>query len=202
LSDRSVGRIHALYPYEGALARALRRFKFGGEASLAGPLGRMLARSPILHESPEGRPWDWVCAVPLHASRRWVRGYDQAHLLAQWTLHHARAQLAPRLPPLDARLLRRKRATQPQSDLGLGERLSNLRGAFEARRSASLEGQSVLVIDDVTTTGATLHACFDALESAGVGHCVGLTLMRTLDLGGALRASERPRLIEREPGAA
>jgi ComF family protein len=154
--------------------------KFGGEMALAGPLGRMLSGAPILFESPGGSAWDIVCAVPLHPTRRWVRGFDQAHLLAHWAMDHARRTLGPPLPRFEKRLLRRRRATAAQSDLGAAERLSNIRGAFRAAKPRAIVGASVLVIDDVTTTGATLHACFEVLRAAGAREWAGLTLARAL----------------------
>jgi len=76
--------------------------------------------------------------------------------------------------------LRRRRATPPQTDLSLTRRLENVRGAFVAPEPEKAEGRRILVVDDVTTTGATLRACVAALEEAGASEVGALALLRTL----------------------
>jgi len=75
----------------------------------------------------------------------------------------AEALAAPRLPGA----LTRVRPTRPQARLGPAERRANLAGAFRVERPGSLAGRSVLIVDDVLTTGATLEACLDPLRRAG-----------------------------------
>lgn len=166
---RRVGDIEALFLYEGPLASAARRLKFHGEIVLAGPLGRLLAAAPIFREG-----WDLVAPVPLHWRRALLRGYNQAALLARWAVRSG-AAAGPRLAP---RLLRRLRATAPQTDLDRDARRRNLAGAIAARGRTSLAGLRVLVVDDITTTGATLGACIDALRAAGAARAAGLALLR------------------------
>lgn len=146
----------------------------------------MLSTAAMLAHAPSGAAWDIVCNVPLHRTRVWSRGYDQAQLLARWAVFHARRERGID-PFVDPRTLKRRRATVPQSELGLVERLSNLTGAFVVRNVDGVRGKRVLVIDDVTTSGATLHACFSALRDAGASEVAGLCLMRTLADGAALR---------------
>lgn len=189
IEARRVGRIDALYPYEGPIGDAIKRMKFGGEMALAGPLGRMLSGAPILFESPGGSPWDLICAVPLHPTRRWIRGFDQAHLLTHWAIEHARKTIGTSLPHFEKRLLRRTRATVAQSELDAAERLANIRGAFTLGPRVRCRGASVLIIDDVSTTGATLHACFETLRKAGAREVAGLVLARTLIDAQAIRPS-------------
>lgn len=168
-ASRRVGDIEALFLYEGPLAAAVVRLKFGGQLELAGPLGRLLAAAPVWHEG-----WDLVAPAPLHWRRALARGYDQAGLLARWAVRTA----GPRRPPLDLRLLRRLRATAPQTDLDGPARRRNLAGAIALAARRSVAGRRVLVIDDVTTTGATLGACIDALRAAGAARAAGLALLR------------------------
>jgi ComF family protein len=159
----------ALFAYDGPLAAAVTDLKYSGDVALAGPLGRLLAGADALR-----RPWDLIAPVPLHPRRAVLRGYNQAALLARWTVHHAglpRARHAPRL-------LRRLRATPPQTALDAAARRRNLAGAFAVRRPVA--GLRVLVLDDVTTTGATLAACLAALQTAGAVEVAGLALLRTL----------------------
>src|SRR5690606_29209375 len=101
-----------------------------------------------------------VVPVPLHCARLRRRGYDQALELAR-PLAHALAL------PLQPRLLQRVRATAPQSELSAAARRRNLRDAFVVAADAAPPAHVVLV-DDVMTTGATLHAAARALRHAGV----------------------------------
>lgn len=168
-AQRRVGTVEAVHAYAGPLARAVAALKFSGQLELAGPLGRLLAGADLLR-----RPWDSVVPVPLHRWRALVRGYNQADLLGRWALRHA-GRPARELQP---RLLRRVRATAPQTAQDGVARRDNLVGAFLA--AAAVAGRRVLVVDDVTTTGATLDACMGALRCAGAREVAGLALLRTL----------------------
>lgn len=167
--QRVVDGVEAIHAYAGPLTRAVAALKFSGQLELAGPLGRLLAGADLLR-----RPWDSVVPVPLHPWRALLRGYNQADLLGRWALRHA-GRPADLLRP---RLLRRVRATPPQTAQDAVHRRDNLAGAFVAAAAAA--GRSVLVVDDVTTTGATLAACLAALRRAGAGEVAGLALLRTL----------------------
>lgn len=168
----------APFAYRGPLARAVLALKFGGALALAGPLGRLLAVQPWLDLG-----WDAMVPVPLHWRRRCVRGFDQAEELARWVAWHRREAGKPS-PTLTLRVLRRVRATSPQTDLDAHARSANVAGAFRVRRGAALAGRRVLLIDDVTTTGATLRACTLALQHAGAAEVGALALLRTLDWTG------------------
>lgn len=112
---------------------------------------------------------DVAVPVPLHAGRRRWRGYNQSADLAQ--------QLG--LPVMQA--LRRRRATPPQTALPAAQRHRNVKGAFEARRTARrLRDAVVVLVDDVATTGATLDACAVALAACGVREVRALTAARVV----------------------
>jgi len=163
--------IWAVHGYGGPLLRALHRLKFHGQPAWAGPLGAVLARSPLLD-----RPWDAIVPVPLHRARQRARGYNQATLLARHATHH---RPRPR-PPLRPAWLQRPRATAPQHRLPAAERPDNVRDAFAVPRPASLRGRRILLVDDVTTTGATLRAARSALRAAGAAEVGALALLRVL----------------------
>lgn len=168
--DRRRDGVEALFAYEGPVARAVTRLKLSGDTAVAGPLGRMLATAPIWAE-----PWDLIVPVPLHFGRALGRGFNQAHLLAYWA---RRAQATD--ATLEARALARTRPTPSQTELTAARRRTNVLGAFRVRRPARVAGRRVLVVDDVTTTGATLAACSTALVGAGARRVGGLALLRTL----------------------
>ena len=110
-----------------------------------------------------------VVAVPLHPARRRERGFNQA------------ADLARGLGLTTCPALRRVRATRVQAGLPAAQRHGNVRGAFDAtRHAATLRGAIVVLVDDVSTTGATLDGCARALKAAGVGEVRALTAARVV----------------------
>lgn len=168
----------ALFAYEGPLARALTRLKYHGNPAWAGPLGGLLASAPELRDSPRsGAPWDAIVPVPLHWKRLMTRGFNQSLLLAQAA---RRAQARRARVPVRPSWLKRVRATPPQAELDAATRRRNLQDAFAAPRPRQVHARRILLVDDVTTTGATLDAAADALRRAGAAEVGGLVLMRTL----------------------
>lgn len=144
----------ALGHYGGRLAEAIRAYKFGRSRKLSVHFATRLA----VEVQERGWTLTQVAFVPLHPARLRRRGFDQARLLAQ--------ALAPRLSVPCRPLLERTRRTAPQARLSARERLRNVQGSFAPRRP--VEG-TVLLVDDVFTTGATLGACSNALYRAGAG---------------------------------
>jgi ComF family protein len=112
---------------------------------------------------------DAVVPVPLHSSKRRERGFNQAADLAQGV----------GLTPCMA--LKRVRATRAQASLPAAQRHGNVRGAFAVtRHAAALHGAVVVLVDDVSTTGATLDACARTLTAAGVREVRALTAARVV----------------------
>lgn len=150
-----------------ALARELvLSLKYRGHRHLAPLLGAIA--SELVPERV-----DLVVPVPLHPRRRAERGFNQSELVAREV--SARRGLA-----LDTGALVRERETPPQTGLSAREREANVRGAFVAARR--LDGQTVLLVDDVCTTGATLGACARTLRRAGAVRVVAVTVTRAADM--------------------
>jgi ComF family protein len=149
----------AAFVYGGAVARAITRFKYERHPDLARPLADLLRRAAVALAPLR---LDVVVPVPLHPSRLVERGYNQAALLARPLAASLGARFAPRA-------LERVRDTARQATLDRGAREANVSGAFRARASAAIRGRSVVLVDDVETTGATLAACAHALLAAGAG---------------------------------
>lgn len=163
--DACIAAVDYAYPWADALAQ----FKFRGDPGWARALATLMRSTPWMEPALESA--DRVLAVPLSTERLRERGFNQSALLAR-QLAGAKA---------DCHTLLRLHATEAQSGLPRAQRLRNLRGAFavEPARAASLRGQRVVLIDDVMTTGATLHAATLALREAGVAHVTAAVLART-----------------------
>ena len=110
---------------------------------------------------------DVIVPVPLHWTRLWKRRFNQAAFLAQYLARTANKKFDPAL-------LKRRKATS-QVGLHARERHKNMRRAFATRPGLSLAGKSVLLVDDVRTTGATTAACVEALQKAGAASVHVLT---------------------------
>jgi len=144
--------------YAGLLQKAIQQFKFENATHFDAPLASLLTE--ILDLQPFPVPPDLVAAVPLHSVRIRERGYNQSHLLARRISDHLRV-------PLDSQLLTRIKPTLPQQTLPAKVRQKNLRRAFTM--SQRLEGEKVLLVDDVLTTGTTARECSRTLLKGGAG---------------------------------
>jgi ComF family protein len=151
--------------YEGALRRLIHLFKYEKVQTLAGPLSDLLAAA-----MPRDQRFDAIAPAPLHWRRRWLRGFNQAELLAR------RLSKRTGIPML--RALRRVESTRTQAGLSNTARRGNVARAFRARRGAAIEGKRILLVDDVMTTGSTAAACALALKRAGAERVALLTVAR------------------------
>jgi ComF family protein len=147
--------------------------KFYGRGHLANRLGELLLR-PL--EALTERDSALVVPVPLHASRSRERGFNQAALLARGLVRKIRRK--ERGLQLAADLLFRLRPTLPQVGLSASARRENVRGVFAVSKPERVRNRTVLLVDDVMTTGATLSACAAALKRAGATRVLALSLAR------------------------
>ncbi len=145
----------ALFELRGTGRHLVHRFKFRDAPGLARPFAALAEQ--LLIES--NFSIDLIVPVPLHWSRRWSRGYNQAGLLCN--------ELSRRVGVPDYPVLRRVKRTRQQSTLTREQRLKNLDGAFAVKPGVSLGGKSLLLVDDVITTGVTLGAATTTLLENG-----------------------------------
>jgi ComF family protein len=125
----------------------------------------------MLEAAPFVRSAHQIMPVPLHWTRLWTRGYNQAAWLAQAVAARSHVTFAPQG-------LVRKRRTPSQNGLSRAGRARNVAGAFAVTRD--VKGQHIVLVDDVFTTGATLYACAKALLRAGAVQVDGVTLTRVV----------------------
>jgi ComF family protein len=159
-------KIRSVFLYEQPLIQMIRETKFSRKARHLRYFSEelylfLLARLPVTIDA--------IVPVPLHRAREWERTFDQAGLLARH-LHDLCG-----LPVKN--VLIRKKNTVPQTSLSGAARRRNLRNAFGLKRGARIPA-SILLIDDVITTGATLEACAMLLRKAGARRVYGLTIAR------------------------
>jgi ComF family protein len=148
------------------LRQAIHALKYENNTTLAAPLGAMMVDLWRRGGLPQA---NLILPVPLHTRRQDERGYNQSSLLARVLGRGVGV-------PVDEHTLIRPRATLPQVGLGLSERQQNVEGAFACR--GDVKGQTVVVVDDVCTTGATLEACAAILRAGGATSVWAFTLAR------------------------
>ena len=165
----------AAFAHRDEAQRILRRLKYGGGQRVAEPLARQAlpALRRLLAVSGDAP----LVPVPLHRVRQRDRGYNQAHLLAAALARRAGLGVWPALV--------RRRPTERQHGLDRATRLRNLRHAMaflppSAAATAGAGGQpaSVILVDDILTTGATFEACAVILREAGIETVYGFAMAR------------------------
>lgn len=162
--------IRALYSFEGPVVEAVHLYKFQRRNRLAETLGGTMA----------GHAAQWLVhareylavPVPLHPRRLRERGFNQSALLARQVARKTGMEL-------DLFTFRRVKDTEVQSRLGKRARRRNVREAFSVTDPARFRGRTILLIDDVATTGSTLHECSAALKRAGADGVLCLVFART-----------------------
>ncbi len=159
-------RAWTFYPYKSPLKEAIGLLKYRGKVSLAGPLATLLMKA--LTPLPK---IDVILPVPLHPIRLREREYNQSLLLAFPLSIHLGL-------PISYSTLVRIRPTTSQTSLKRKARIKNLRRSFVVTQPTILRDKSILLVDDVFTTGTTVNECAKALRKAGVSQVYVVTLAR------------------------
>ncbi len=158
----------AAVEYHGVAEAIVRAIKYGGWRHLADICAEKMAHAIQLRD----RQIDVLVPVPLHSLRHRERGFNQARLIAD--------RLATRIDRPVVNALVRSRTTPPQVGLGRAGRVANVSGAF-ANRTSLDSSVAIGLIDDVATSGATLHAAARALITGGTSRVIGVTFALATD---------------------
>ena len=144
--------------YDEYMSKSIYRFKYNGKREFASFYGRIITE--CLGQKIKSWKADAIVPVPVHKSKLKKRGYNQAYLIAK--------ELSGRLSiPLYDGLVKRSAATAVQKELSAKERQNNLKKAFKVTQNV-VELNTVLIVDDIYTTGATVDAMARCLKGAGV----------------------------------
>ena len=164
-----INGISSPFRFEGVIRQAIYELKYRNLRAIARLLAQLLG--DYLLSNPV--PGEVLVPVPLHPKRLRERGYNQSRLLAQ------ELGKLTNLPVVDDCLVRQRHALPQARTATVDERRSNVADAFSCR-DQRLRGKQVLLIDDVSTSGATLDACARALKGAGAISVWGLVLAREI----------------------
>lgn len=159
----------ALWYYKDDVRSSIHRYKFGHARNCADPYARLLA---VKLQNTPAKQADVLTWVPISPLRQFQRGYDQSALLAE--------ALGKELSLPETRTLRKIRHTPPQSGIrDAARRRANVLGAYRAVKPEAFQGKTVLLVDDVVTTGATASECAKTLLTAGAEKVLFVALAAT-----------------------
>ena len=169
--ERHFAEARAVGYYGGTLQEAIHRWKYERKAHLTTLLGQWMAEG--LERYWDSSRFDLLIPVPLHVQRLRERGFNQSFLLVK--------EISRRTGiPYGKRILRKSRPTSPQVNLSGPEREKEVRGAFFVGEGGKVKEKSILLVDDVYTTGATASECSRMLLAAGAERVDVLSLARTV----------------------
>jgi ComF family protein len=163
----------ALGSYKGSLREVIHRWKYQESSYLSGLFGEWMEKGLRQYWPPSF--FDLFIPVPLHKKRLKERGFNQALLLAKELSHRTGI-------PYRKKAIQKIKYTLPQVKLGIAEREKGVKGAFHLVEKEVLRGKTILLIDDVYTTGATANECSKILLAGGAARVDVFTLAHALKL--------------------
>jgi ComF family protein len=162
-----IDRTRSAVAYNEFSRRLVLRLKYGRKVALAKTMARYMA--PLLRDDDN----QLLIPVPLHRVRLWQRGFNQSALIARELAQHADLQCR-----VDA--LKRRKRTPPLKGMSLNQRRRAVAGAFAVVDRGVVEGRTVVLIDDVLTTGSTANACARVSKRAGAAKVELITWARVV----------------------
>ena len=172
LSSENLKTIFSCRAYEGTIRECIKTFKYYGNMELLKVFREIISgflSSPRVFSSDI----DLVLPVPMYSGRRYTRGYNQAELISRLVCSETRL-------PSKSSILIKTKDTASQMSLSRSERIKNLKHSFVVADRLSITGKSILLVDDIITTGATLEACARELLCSGARSVEAFTMARTL----------------------
>ncbi len=171
LRGESLDKIFSFYSYDSEIVKELiHGLKYRFVEDLAAPLGDLLVGELEKVRGQIGQP-DFIVPVPLHEKRLLERGFNQSELLA--------IKISERFGwPVENMVLTRSRATASQVDFDEEGRKKNIGGAFFAADREKILNKKIVLVDDVTTTGATMEECARVLKRVGAREVLGVAFAK------------------------
>ena len=177
-SPKKFRMARAVGVYEGTLMKTIQRLKYKGKIQLARPLGLLLFFAFIKYWNNKNKI-DLIVPVPLHIKRFRKRGFNQAYLLIrEWFSYADAFNVKLSYLKIERNVLIKNKQTEPQTGLDRKQRRANIKNAFSIGNASKITGESILLIDDVYTTGATADECAKVLINEGAKSVDVLTLAR------------------------
>jgi ComF family protein len=167
--QQNIAQFLAVWKFEGQVPQLIHLFKYRGFTRLAEGMGNRMAQ--LCQSEPEYARADGLVAVPLHSARYRERGYNQSLLLCR------RIAEITGIPVIEQTLVR-IRNTPTQTRFTSVQRAHNVATAFQVIHPERIRGKTIILVDDVATTGATLDTCAHALHQAGVVKVLVLTAIK------------------------
>jgi len=166
-------KLVSVFEYTGGVQKLLYKFKYNGKHFLSKDLAFQMHQ--CIKDNPFYQNIDYIFPVPLHYARRVKRGYNQAELLAKHLSHFSGI-------PILKNLLKRTKRTKAQFLLNKKERLLNMENSFALNKdkAALIKNKTILLVDDIATTCATLNECAKALKPARARKIIAVTAARDI----------------------
>jgi ComF family protein len=160
------------YRYDEPMRRLIHSFKYSGKTALRRTFLQLMSAYIENYNVPISQ-YDIIAPIPLHPTRLRERGFNQAEILSEGLAKHYQKTHRPQL-------LIRTQLTDSQTVLNQKQRFTNLKGAFKINTSENVTEKSILLVDDLLTTGATADSAAAALKDAGAAH-VGIMALSLTD---------------------
>ena len=157
--------------YEEPIRAAIHNYKFNGVKSFCASFGFYITEA--LKENIDISKIDCITSVPLHLSRKRERGFNQSETFAR--------EISKLTGVPYVELLKKVKKNKIQHELSLAERTENVKGVYDVVDEALIAGKTVLLCDDILTTGNTMGECANMLFNAGAKEVIGATIARVRD---------------------
>ncbi len=169
----------APFAYVEPIRGAIHDYKFNGAKNFAVPFGKYVA--DVLAESVDIAKVDLITSVPLHKARKRERGFNQAEIFAKEVSRLTGVRYAE--------TLKKVKRNKTQHELSQQERIENVKDVYAITDSAAVNGKTIVICDDILTTGNTMAECTDVILKSGAKTVIGATIANV---------ENRPKIIDKK----